>query len=80
SNQLKKPLQPLSHHQLKQLLIPYQPISPIPTPKSSTSQHPNQMSPHVPQTLPHLSTQHLPHPTPIQYPATLKPNNIKQYI
>ncbi|WP_394851825.1 triose-phosphate isomerase, partial [Staphylococcus haemolyticus] len=31
TNQLQKPLQPLSQHQLKQLVIPYQPISPIPT-------------------------------------------------
>ncbi|WP_191962652.1 triose-phosphate isomerase, partial [Staphylococcus saprophyticus] len=79
-NQLKKPLHPLSQPQLQQLLIPYQPISTIRTPKSSTPKHPNKVSPFVTQTLPQLSTQTLPHPTPIQYPPTLKPNNIKQYI
>ncbi|AYY62324.1 triose-phosphate isomerase [Staphylococcus epidermidis] len=79
-NQVKKAVEGLSDHQLKEVVIAYEPIWAIGTGKSSTSEDANEMCAHVRQTLADLSSQEVADATRIQYGGSVKPNNIKEYM
>jgi len=80
AGQVEKALTGLSHDQVKQVVIAYEPIWAIGTGKSSTSQDANEVCAHIRSVIAKQFSQDTADAVRIQYGGSVKPENIKEYL
>ncbi len=78
--QTKKALAGLSHAQIAQAVIAYEPIWAIGTGKSSTADDANEVIAYIRSVIASIADQQTAEQTRIQYGGSVKPENIKEYM